>query len=380
MSDFEFKVVTHCASIKIKHPKAVLLSCPKLPAVSPAVKRLVGESLEGKTLSTAIDYGRAEGAYQSLKTLFNSFSHSYNKVICFLWNGSTLMESIAAEIANDYGMGRRFFEIGNFPGKVFVDPLGVNCKASISDVSYFRTHYLSDVTVAAREAWLQKYRDDAYLTHTVKQARNIKKISGWYLVDWIWFAFFKPVVALPSLTKKIREKYKSRFSLPTADNVREEEYIFYPCQVTSDSQLILNSSVGNIETLKLVAEKASIQNRPVVVKLHPAEPDVNAIHEIIEFCRSHGFSISDRPVPELIETASEVVTINSTVGLQSILFEKTLTILGDSLYKEYSLNDLLIYIIDYLLCIDYFGSENISIDMFRRVIDRRFLGGTEDDY
>jgi capsular polysaccharide export protein len=375
MCGYDYKVVTHSASIKLKYPKAILISCPKRLVVSSVVARLVRDSLEGKAENTVVDGARAEGAYQNLRDLMRTFSLHYNNVLCFLWNGSTLMESIAAEVANENGIERRFFEIGNFPGKIFVDPSGVNCKASISDILYFRFHYLSDFTVAMGEEWLQKYRANAHSNHTVKQARNINKINGLYLVDWIWSMFFKPVVSQEPLLKKIYGKYKRRFSLLSADTVKEIDYIFYPCQVSSDSQLILNSDIGNIDALKLVAEKALVQKRSVVVKLHPAEPDVNAIHEIVDFCKLHGIFISDRSVPELLINASEVFTINSTVGLQSILFERPLTILGDTLYKEYSLNDLLGYILEYLLCIDYFGEDDISIELFGRVVDRRVLGG-----
>lgn len=380
MCGYDFKVVTHSVSIKLKYPKAILISCPKRLVVSSIVHRLVSDSLEGKAQNTIVDDARAEGAYQNLRGLLKSFSLRYTKTLCFLWNGSTLMESIAAEVANENGIECRFFEIGNFPGKIFVDPSGVNCKASISDILYFQTHYLSDFTVVAGEEWLQKYRANAHSIHTVKQARNIKKINGLYLVDWIWSAFFKPVVTQQPLLKKIHGKYRSRYPLPSADSVDEAGYIFYPCQVSSDSQLILNSDIGNIDALKLVAEKASMLNRPVVVKLHPAEPDMNAIREIIDFCRLHGFLISDRSVPELLINASEVFTINSTVGLQSMLFERPLTILGDALYKEYSLNDLLGYILEYLLDIDYFGTDDISIEQFGRVVDRRILGDALDDY
>lgn len=373
LQGFDFKIITHSPSIKFIYPKATYISCSTRLEPSHTVEQIVESSIEGMS-SGKIDRFRAEGVHRRLNDLFRSYVNDYEFIVCFLWNGSTLMEAITAKVANRYDVGVRFFEIGNFPGKVFVDPLGVNYKASISDLAYFKTHYLSDAQPGKYEGWLRNYLKTAHSSHTVKQARNVKRINVFFILDWLWYIIFKPVVTPPTLINKLRDKYGRRNYMSIDESDTNGSYIFYPCQVASDSQLILNSDICNIGALKIIAARAKGRECSVVVKLHPAEPDVNMELEIRQFCRINGFLISDRSVPELLEGASEVITINSTVGLQAILFDKPLTILGDAFYKKYSLEELLFYINEYLLCVDYFSFEDICEDILIKVVERRFLG------
>lgn len=377
-SGYDFKVLTHSASIKVCYPKAKLIKYTKKAPVSQSVLSLIKDSLEWKA-SAELDECRVEGGWQSCYDIVEEYHGQYEKVFCFLWNGSTLMEALIGEISKQLEIECRYFEIGNFPGKIFVDPLGVNCKASISNVEYLRKYYFNEDGRRHRLAWLEAYRKNASVTHRVRQASNITKINGWFVVDWIWSFINKPAVRLGSISSKVKAKLKNRIPMPVSAKRYGGGFIFYPCQVSSDSQLLLNSNHNNIDALKLLASKTSEQDDvAVVVKLHPAEPDFNEIEKIVRFCEANGFIISDRSVPDLIESAVEIVTINSTVGLQGLLFEKPVKILGLALYKDYLLDDLLIYITEYLLDVEYFGVGNIELPVFQKIIERKLMGGLDD--
>jgi len=66
-----------------------------------------------------------------------------------------------------------------------------------------------------------------------------------------------------------------------------------------------------------------------------------------------------------------VVTINSTVGLEALLYGKKVVSLGRCFYKEFDQARLLKYIHSFLIDgIDYFGSGEISTLSARNVFAR----------
>ena len=75
-------------------------------------------------------------------------------------------------------------------------------------------------------------------------------------------------------------------------------------------------------------------------------------------------------MPELLRQAEAVVTINSTVGLEAMLLEKPLTVLGRSHYYNLTPKQLRQYIMYYLLPIDYFSNEAISPCTAKQLLSR----------
>lgn len=117
-----------------------------------------------------------------------------------------------------------------------------------------------------------------------------------------------------------------------------QRYVFVPFQVDTDSQLLLHSPhVANMRALFNLLEAAMQQlegdERVVVFKEHPTSryvyPDLHERSERnprLQFCNS----LSTR---ELIEKAETVVTINSTVGIEALLFRKRVVTLGNAFYN-----------------------------------------------
>lgn len=62
----------------------------------------------------------------------------------------------------------------------------------------------------------------------------------------------------------------------------------------------------------------------------------------------------------LIKHAKRIYTVNSTVGLEALIFEKELTVLGRAIYSSFDKNRLRLYIHRYLMDLNYFGDNILT--------------------
>lgn len=113
-----------------------------------------------------------------------------------------------------------------------------------------------------------------------------------------------------------------------------EKYYFVPFQVPTDTQVLLNSPwIRSMEKFYEVLEK-SIEFLPdgfkFIIKEHPSSSvrlnDYYNRNEFIVFANSHN-------TQSLIENSMAVITLNSTVGVESILLGKPTITLGDACYN-----------------------------------------------
>ncbi|MGC8401430.1 hypothetical protein ACP3P6_15660 [Enterobacter mori] len=62
----------------------------------------------------------------------------------------------------------------------------------------------------------------------------------------------------------------------------------------------------------------------------------------------------------LIKNAKRIYTVNSTVGLEALIFEKELTVLGRAIYSNFDKTRLRLYIHRYLMDLNYFGENTLT--------------------
>ncbi|MEN8180178.1 MAG: hypothetical protein ABFS39_16380, partial [Pseudomonadota bacterium] len=137
--------------------------------------------------------------------------------------------------------------------------------------------------------------------------------------------------------KEFKWKRTLNRNIPSDPGALPEKYIFIPFQVVKDSQLLLYSPlVGNDMELFLsechAAVKTAAGDYTIVVKLHPA--DVNNIDYsgLMEQYPDVIF-LKDYSSNRLIQSASLIITINSTVGVEALIHEKPVITLGDNFYN-----------------------------------------------
>ncbi|KTC82587.1 hypothetical protein [Legionella cherrii] len=226
--------------------------------------------------------------YQTMKNVHCHFLLLYfesllkkNKPDCvFVWNGSLMPESVLISAAKRQNIKIIYFEFGFFPGTLQVDAMGINGNNSVVKKPEFYLNQSFSDTILPTELNVRKSKHRSDSRHTVK-----------------------------------------------------EDYIFVPFQVPSDMQILnlspwIKSMVDFYEVIYELAQK--FPNERFVIKEHPSFSlsIINKVkkHHNIYFANSEN-------TRNLIEKAKFIITINSTVGIESILLGKKVISLGIACYN-----------------------------------------------
>lgn len=190
-----------------------------------------------------------------------------------VWNGKKFRQAILIIAAKSSNKKIIYFETGPLPGYSMVDPIGVNFFSSLPRNAefYLSTPILSDLP--------------------------------------------KP----PSGTKR-------PVDLP-------EDYIFVPFQVVEDSNIYLHSPwINNMRHFYEVLERAAKNNPTLqfIIKTHPACPEQYT--DLIEKNNPQIQFKNHIPASTLVEHAKAIITINSTIGIEGLIANKSVIVLGQALY------------------------------------------------
>ena len=225
--------------------------------------------------------------------------HNIN-MVC-VWNGNTVERAAAIEAAKAYGAKTCFFENGLLPNTTTLDPQGVNAAGILTEktADFFRNIPID--------------KDNLNILLTEQTPIRAQK-KRWY----------QKKKELPTLTET-----------PDLDT----PYLFVPFQVHDDTQIIIHSPyVHNMAELTewVVAavrqyNNTHQENLRIIVKEHPSDngrcnyDDLRARYPDITFLKTF-------PTKQLINKAVAVITVNSTVGMESLLQHKHVITLGNATY------------------------------------------------
>ncbi|HZJ85506.1 MAG TPA: hypothetical protein VFC83_00145 [Erysipelotrichaceae bacterium] len=216
------------------------------------------------------------------KVIFEFKKTSAN--LLFVRNGASYRQKPVIDWCKDNNIKIAYIENGFLPSTIQLDGRGVNCHNSIPRDPDFYMSFKPD-----------------------------KKNS--------------PAKTLVQRTPKIKESGVELVELP-------DKYYFVPFQVPTDTQVLLNSPwIRSMEEFYEVLDK-SIDSLPdgfsFVVKEHPSTSvRLNRLHNKnskIIFANTHN-------TQELIERAVAVITLNSTVGVESLLLGRPVITLGSACYN-----------------------------------------------
>jgi len=173
---------------------------------------------------------------------------------------------------------------------------------------------------------------------------NLKALLNLFALSWDNFADTLDISRM-----KFWDLVRSRISrvfrhhLGEARNLFEqpvvgERYVFYPLQVQPErSTLILApfycdqlAVIENISKSLPVGYKLYIKDHPIFLGRRP-------LHEYKRLKSIYNVKLIDTKASseQIIKYASLVISISNTVGLEAILFEKPLIVLGEVFYKSY---------------------------------------------
>jgi capsular polysaccharide export protein len=201
-----------------------------------------------------------------------------------LWNGGKFRQRIALEVAKLKEIQVYYFENGLLPNTIVFDNQGINYENSVPRaLSFFKT-YTSEIDL--------------------------------------------PKELVPRIGKGNQKFVGEKEDLPT-------KFIFVPFQVDYDTQVISHSHwIKNMRMLFDVIENVSVNSAyHFVLKEHPSS---GVKYSDLYTRADHMTNVSFKntySTQELIEKSLAVITINSTVGIESLLFHKKVIVLGDAFYN-----------------------------------------------
>ncbi|MCD9522778.1 hypothetical protein GLP14_07985 [Photobacterium carnosum] len=321
--------------------------------------------------SENIDLMQKNHSMNDAMLLFTSIENVLAKKVkkidyLFVWNGSGTVGKAFKASSEKLNIPILYFEISNLPNSLFVDPEGVNAKSSIykseDKIDLYRIPTSFDF-----DEWLIKYEESK--SKPLPQAKNKGKWNFLYLIDtaWSYSIGLKEVI----INKKINGITKQKNICPVVEKMGNlsDDYILLPLQVSSDSQLLLNSDYKNEDMIKIAIAQAKINQVKLFIKIHPAENDYSYLEG--EYDNFVTFVVN--PTVDLIKHSQLVIVNNSTVGLEAMIYGKKVQVYGLCIYKNFNNERLHKYISSYLVNgIDYFSSETIQTQELNLILKRAF--------
>ncbi|MGI9281869.1 MAG: hypothetical protein ACR2PX_19885 [Endozoicomonas sp.] len=221
----------------------------------------------------------------SLKIFRLIKSGGYDLVV--VWNGSRMTQRLVSEVAKMMGVSVAYMENGIIPRTTVADGKGVNFNNSVprSRSFYEANHFEFNI-------------DKKWGLSTRRQAEGVEKVDSKKQIDG--------------------------------------KYIFFPFQVDSDSQIINHSKwlrnmreffVIALRTHKIIDDK----NIRFVFKEHPSSPF--EYRDLEKDQTDRCFFVNNLSTEMLIRGAEAVVTVNSTVGIEALIYGKKVITIGDAFYN-----------------------------------------------
>ncbi|SMX30644.1 capsular polysaccharide export protein, LipB/KpsS family [Actibacterium lipolyticum] len=220
------------------------------------------------------------------------------KRVAVCWNGITGSRRAFMDGAKDAGAKRLFVELAPFPGRVTIDPAGVNALNSVPRAPEFFLKWSAGNPDRTGEGWRAL---GANLTARASRRADVGQGDGATLSD-------------------------------------AGQFLFCPLQVPNDSQITLFAdwveTVDGMLAALADAADALPEGWHIRVKEHPsaksslAEPLAAAVE------RAKGRIVIDNQTDTFAQVAASggVITINSSVGLQAFFYDKPVITLGKAFF------------------------------------------------
>lgn len=218
--------------------------------------------------------------------------------VAVAWNGLNGTRRVFMDAAKDAGAKTLFFELGPFPGRITVDPAGVNYANALPRNA---TPY---------KAWLDQSDVDP---------------EGWR-----------------ALGAKIKQRTPDQPPAPS-DGLPPltKPFVFAPLQVPGDSQLRLFG--GNFRTVDVFVRALMDAARSLPngwhlrLKEHPSTPAFVA--EILRDTDAPIYLDNTTDTFAQVAASRGVITINSSVGLEAMFFDKPVVACGDCFWAIHGMAD-----------------------------------------
>ncbi len=281
-------------------------------------------------LRTATDRASVLKQVPYYRWLVGELHHFFERIrpaATFLWNGSGLAATIAEQLARRHSTAVVFGENGYLPNTLQLDATGVNAFSSFAcawSLDEIRALQWTEGQRQELARLLVPYRDN-------QLPRPKWPNKGHLRASWV--TYLRQAVYDTGHRKMIKGGNRL---IPLKIPTLPHEFAFFPLQVRDDSQLTVHSPLYGNRLEEAIADvRRALQGvapgLPLVIKLHPADrtksdydPMVRAYPEVIW--------VGSGDVRKILARSRLVITVNSTVGIEGLIFGKPVVVLGRSFY------------------------------------------------
>lgn len=340
----------------LRHRRILLLQGPMGPFFSKLARYLSQQGCDvGKINFNAGDAlfyrfpgatsytGRHEDLYDWLKAHVRT--HRYEAMALF--GQSRPVHQIARKVAKELGLAVHVFEEGYVrPDYITLEEGGVNALSSMPRSGAFYRALPPASPHTGQEATGQRFRRTALIACVYSITMLLGRLRYRHHIyhrpinpltqGWRWGV----VGGLRKLCAYIADRPLMQQLLAPHNHKR---YFLLPLQVHNDSQMVNHSPFASNEALichvlESFARAADGQDL-LVIKHHPMDRPYRLYHQVI---RQHALRLGiqdrvliaqDLHLPTVLEHAKGVITVNSTTGLQALLHNTPVAVLGDCIYN-----------------------------------------------
>jgi capsule polysaccharide modification protein KpsS len=259
--------------------------------------------------------------------IWDSFLEKHGIDILYIWNGYIVPQETLVIRAKQKGLQVLFFENGYEPNTFVMDPKGINAKSNLKiTLSEMGQAITSNGTKTERSSVRTRVIDYIALRLKIKLYQ-----FKYHKANLLRYEFSQ------SFCTKLLHMTERLFHIRKFEP--REPYIFFPLQVITDSQLIENYDHEQAETVKQIAlllhQINTERTKPIqlIVKEHPRQETHRYMKQLMKQVRYPDVVFTRyADTNQLIKNAAAVITINSSVGYQALKMEKSVFVLGDSIY------------------------------------------------
>lgn len=258
--------------------------------------------------------------------------------LIIVFNGVQFFERIVVNKFKEEGRKTIFIENGLFPKTAQFGKSGVNAFLEIRTIP--DCDLARGVSFEAVENFVNDLRNEFSELKGEEGSNYLLKykLNKYHaVVCFVKILFFDVPFLFFEFLSKAPFFIKRRFSFPKKNrgfsSGLPDRYVFFPLQVSADSQLLVHANDLSIEEAIFMLNKVVAKMSPscrLVIKEHPMERNINYNNlrtRFPEICWIKGV-----PLDEIIQNSLCVITINSSVGLQALFYNKPVICLGNALY------------------------------------------------
>lgn len=295
-----------------------------------------------------------------------------------VWNGMPLLGTCFLYIANKLNITTIFCENGPLPNTIAIDTVGINYKCSLS--SYYKND-LSNLINNLKPSIQCKHIKEKYNLKKTEKSKVNRDIVKQLLYLKHCFKYNKkfPEICVNNQFKSACLKRINKFLYQRyVTSPPNEQYIFFPFQVYDDTQILIYSKLMKMEEVVwFLINQIQIYNKNkkchlrLVIKQHPADIGrknyINLFRKLKKDYKELVY-IVDGSIESIIPKALCTVTINSSVGFESLVLGTPVITLGKAFYNYKLLVEVWEEHTDFQHCLESVIKNDFDKDLTRKYI------------